>query len=263
MNSRITGSTNFPGWLPQVPDGMRILITGASGGLGTSLVKMLLDGSNDCVIGAHGATKNAAAAGDPRVISILRPIENESDCIAVVDAFHEKAGGIDALVTLSGRIHFSGHWMDMPEADWTDDIDVNLNHPFFLARRAMKHMKNVGKGGRIILNGTESALHGGSAMSFPYAIAKRGTECLVEGLAREGAPDEILVNGVRLGCIESGFHERWHNKSAAEMAERINLIPLKRAGSPEEVAAIICFLLSGWSGFITGQMIPITGGDWL
>ena len=49
----------------------------------------------------------------------------------------------------------------------------------------------------------------------------------------------------------------------AEMAERIALIPLKRAGEPDEAAALICYLLSGWAGFITGQMIPLTGGDWL
>ncbi len=251
-----------PDWVPKIPKGSRILITGASGGLGHALVEMLLSGQEDCAIGAHGATK-ATEHNDPRVMPILRPIKNEQDCADIIDSFVKHAGGIDALVILSGRIHFSGHWMDMPEEQWHDDIDVNLNHPFFLARHAMKQMKMRAKGGRIVLNGTESALHGGSAMSFPYAVAKRGTECLVEGLAREGAPDDILVNGVRLGCIRSGFHERWHNKTDKDMAERISLIPLKRAGEPEEAAALITFLLSGWAGFITGQMIPLTGGDWL
>ncbi len=250
-----------PDWVPQVPAGSRILITGASGGLGAALVRMLLD-CPDCTIGAHGATREVAV-DDERIVSIVKPLESGADCRSVVDGFVDKAGGIDAFVALSGRIHFSGHWQDMPDSDWESDIDVNLNHPFYLARAAMAHMKNQKSGGRIVLNGTESAIHGGSAQSFPYAIAKRGTECLVEGLAREGAPDGILVNGVRLGCIRSGFHERWHNKTEAEMADRIELIPLKRAGDPAEVAALIVYLLSGWAGFITGQMIPLTGGDWL
>ena len=124
-------------------------------------------------------------------------------------------------------------------------------------------MKQQGRGGRIVLNGTESALHGGSAQSLPYAVAKRGTECLVQGLAREGAPENILVNGVRLGYISSGFHERWHERSEGDMANRAALVPLKRGGLPEEVAALIIYLLSGWASFITGQMLPITGGDWL
>lgn len=251
-----------PDWAPRVESGMRILVTGASGGLGRAVVDMLLD-SSDCKIGAHGASKEHPDAGNENVISILHPFKSENDCTAVVDEFVEKAGGIDALVCLSGALNFSGHWKDMPAEDWQRDIDVNLSHPFFLARAAMAHMKKQNRGGRIVLNGTESAIHGGSALSFPYAIAKRGTECMVEGFAREGAADNILVNGIRFGCIASGFHERWHNKSQEDMKERIELIPLKRAGHPDEAAALILYLLSGWAGFITGQMIPLTGGDWL
>ena len=151
----------------------------------------------------------------------------------------------------------------MSEADWESEIPLNLNHPFFLARTAMRKMKEQKTGGRIVLTGTESALHGGSAQSFPYAVAKRGTECMVQGLAREGAPSDILVNGVRLGFIASGFHERWHDKTEADMKERADMVPLKRGGHPEEVAALVIYLLSDWAGFITGQMLPLTGGDWL
>jgi NAD(P)-dependent dehydrogenase (short-subunit alcohol dehydrogenase family) len=255
-------SFNRPDWTPQAEAGMRILVTGGSGGLGRAVIDMLLK-SSDCIVGAHGATKEYPNAEDERVISLVQPFESEADCTALVDQFVEQAGGIDALVCLSGALHFSGHWKDMPEKDWQRDLDVNLSHPFFLSRAVMAHMQKQKSGGRIILNGTESAIHGGSAMSFAYAIAKRGTECMVEGLAREGASTGILVNGVRFGCIESGFHERWHNKSPEQMKERIDLIPLKRAGHPDEAAALIVYLLSGWAGFITGQMIPLTGGDWL
>lgn len=250
-----------PDWTPAVKPGARILIAGASGGIGSALVKMLLAGS-DCTVGAHGASKPAAFDG-PRVVSLQCPLDSEADCTGLVDAFVEKAGGIDGLVMLSGGIRFSGHWMDMPANDWERDIHLNLNCAFYLARAAMRHMHAQGSGGRVVLNGTESAIHGGSAASFPYAVAKRGTECLVEGLAREGAENEILVNGVRLGCIRSGFHERWHGKTDEQMDERIALVPLKRAGHPDEAAALIVYLLSGWAGFITGQMIPLTGGDWL
>ncbi len=252
---------NRPGWVPSVPDASRILITGASGGLGRALTAMLLEGS-DCVIGAHGASNKPEAEGDG-VISITRTFENEADCAAVIDEFADKAGGIDALVVLSGCVHFSGHWKDMPAENWEQDIAANMTQPFYLARAAMARMKDQGKGGRIILNGTESAIHGGSAASFPYAVAKRGTECMVQGLAREGAPAGILVNGVRLGFIASGFHERWHGRTEKDMNERADMVPLKRGGDPDEAAALMIYLLSGWAGFITGQMLPLTGGDWL
>ncbi len=250
-----------PDWLPSVAPGSRVLVTGASGGLGSALVDMLLEGS-DCRIGAHGASK-AYPKREERVIPLKRTFETEPDCTALVDEFTDKAGGIDALVVLSGAIHFPGHWNDMDGADWQREINVNLNHPFFLARAAMRRMKEQGTGGRILLTGTESALHGGSPASFPYAVAKRGTECLVQGLAREGAPDGILVNGLRLGFIKSGFHERWHAKSEKDLAARAELVPLKRGGEPSEAAAHLVWLLSGWSTFMTGQMIALTGGDWL
>ncbi len=249
---------NRPDWVPSVPTGMRILVTGATGGLGQHLVTMLLKGS-DCIVGAHGSSQTFESR-DERIIPLSQTFDDESSCRILVDDFVSKAGGIDALVVLSGSIQFSGHWMDMSGEDWEKEIGVNLNQPFYLARAAMKHIK---KSGRIVLTGTESALHGGSAVSFPYAIAKRGTECLVQGLAREGAPNDILVNGVRLGYIASGFHERWHNKTEQEMHERADLVPLKRAGDPDEAASLITYLLSPYGSFITGQMIPLTGGDWL
>ncbi len=250
-----------PDWVPRVPVGTRILITGATGGLGRALVRMLLKGST-CMIGVHGSSQ-VLKIDDDRIIPLCQTFSDENSCCVLVDNYVEQSGGIDALVILSGSIRYSGHWMDMPSDDWENEISVNLNQPFYLARKAMKYMISQKTGGRIIFTGTESALHGGSSSSFPYAISKRGTECMVQGLAREGAKDGILVNGMRLGCIASGFHERWHNKTREDMEKRAELIPLKRAGDPDEVAAFIIYLLSGYGGFITGQMLPITGGDWL
>jgi NAD(P)-dependent dehydrogenase (short-subunit alcohol dehydrogenase family) len=214
------------------------------------------------MIGVHGSSQALEIDGD-KIIPLSQTFSDENSCCGLVDNYVEQSGGIDALVILSGSIRYSGHWMDMPSDDWENEISANLNQPLYLARKAMKYMISQKTGGRIIFTGTESALHGGSSSSFPYAISKRGTECMVQGLAREGAKDGILVNGMRLGCIASGFHERWHNKTKEDMQKRTELIPLKRAGDPDEVAAFIIYLLSGYGGFITGQMLPITGGDWL
>ncbi len=256
-----TNGFQRPDWLPRAAAETRILVTGATGGLGQALVAILIEGS-DVVVGTHGATADHPG-DDPRLIHLKRPFTDDADCVAIVEEFCERAGGIDALVVLSGAIDFSGHWRDMPAASWEQDIAVNLNHPFYLARAAMARMTEQGTGGRILLTGTESALHGGSPTSFPYAVAKRGTECLVQGLAREGAPHDILVNGLRFGYIASGFHERWHSRTEQQMKERADLVPLKRGGHPDEAAALMVYLLSDWARFITGQMIPLTGGDWL
>ena len=257
----MTGDIRPPDWKPKVSDGMRILIAGASGGLGRAVVDMLVTGS-DCVVGAHYASGSPDFASAD-VIPIQQRFETGADCVAMVDSFVDQAGGIDGLVLLNGALHQSGHWMDMDEATWNADIAVNLGHPFFLARHAMRRMRDRGTGGRIVFNGTESALHGGSAHSMPYAMTKHATECMVQGMAREGAADNILVNGVRLGFIKSGFHQRWSGRDEAFLEERASLVPLKRGGEPWEAAALIVYLLSDYAGFITGQMYALTGGDWL
>jgi len=250
-----------PDWVPQVTDGMSILVTGASGGIGSAVVRMLLEGSN-CSIGAH-SRETPCAFDDDRVIPLVQNFSNADDCDRIIDCFVNATGRIDALVCLSGALHYADHWMNISEDEWTKEMQTTLDQPFFLTRAAMRHMKNQASGGRIVLTGTESALHGGSPISFPYAVAKRGTECMVQGMAREGASSDILVNGLRFGFIASGFHERWHDRTPNQMAERSELVPLKRGGHVDEAAALTIFLLSDWARFITGQMIPLTGGDWL
>ena len=267
MAEKSASPFTHPGWVPTVPDGMRILVVGGSGGIGATVCSMLATGSR-CTIGVHGASSKPDPSifdsnSSAKIVSLQKNFEREEDCVSLVDEFCDEAGGIDGLVHLSGALNFSGHWKHMPAADWRRDMDINLDQPFFLARAAMAKMDSNESGGRILLNGTESALHGGSPVSFPYAIAKRGTEAMVQGLAREGASAGILVNGVRLGYIDSGFHQRWHGRTVEQMQERAELVPIKRGGHPEEAAALFVYLLSGWASFITGQMFALTGGDWL
>jgi len=118
-------------------------------------------------------------------------------------------------------------------------------------------------GGRIILMSTASASHGGGSSSLAYGVAKAGIECLVKGLARDCAPDNILVNAVAPGFIETKFHTRKMKKTADELRQRVQLVPMKRAGTTAEFAGAILFLLSEGAAYITGQTLTIAGGDWL
>jgi NAD(P)-dependent dehydrogenase (short-subunit alcohol dehydrogenase family) len=199
--------------------------------------------------------------GQHEIIDLKYTLKNDKDCHNLIQGFLKRAKGLDSLVVLCGGIMGSRHWKDLTEKEWKGDMNLNLDIPFFIAREAMRRMEQ--KGGRIVLTGTESALHGGGSTSLAYGVAKSVIECLVKALALDGATHNILVNGIRPGFIRSGFHERWQNKSEDDLTKRGQLVPLNRAGYPEEVAALIIYLLSGWAQFITGQMFAITGGDWL
>ncbi|MAY67122.1 MAG: hypothetical protein CMM77_08340 [Rhodospirillaceae bacterium] len=248
-----------PDWEPRVGAGFRVLVAGASGGIGRATVDML-QRSPGAVIGVHGRDAANLPAG-PNIHPVVSAASSADDAEAIVGDFVNAVGGIDGLVVLTGGIANPGHWRDQDADDWRHDIDLNLSLPFFLARAAMRHM---GDGpGRIVLNGTESSLHGGSPTSLAYGVAKHGVECLVKGMAREGAANHITVNGIRFGYIDSGFHARWQNQTADQHARRVAMIPLGRAGQVDEAAALIVYLLSGYGAFITGQMMSLTGGDWL
>ena len=113
------------------------------------------------------------------------------------------------------------------------------------------------------MTSTASATHGGGTTSLAYGIAKAGVECMVKGLARDCAKHNILVNAIAPGFIMTKFHTERMKRSSEQLKERIELIPLKRAGTVREIAGVILFLLSEDASYITGQVITVSGGDWL
>lgn len=246
--------------------GRRILIAGASGDIGRTLVTMLA--ADGATIGGHycerraplDAAAAAAGLGDDRFRAFGGDLGGQAGCHALVDEFVEWAGGIDALVQLTGTIANPVSWEDLTEQEWRTDLDVNLSGPFFLAQRAMKHMSS---GGRVVFMSTASARHGGGRNSLAYGVAKAGIECLTKGLARDGASRNILVNAIAPGFIDTQFHVRRAHRDADAMRKRAELIPLKRAGTPADVARLITYILSSGGDYITGECISVSGGDWL
>jgi len=240
----------------------KILVIGASADLSTTLNKMLC--KSGVVLGLH-YNKNGRALSKykegEKLKKFKKNLNSSKSCYDIIDDFVNWAGGIDYLVQMSGSIKRPVLWRNLQEEDWYCDLSNNMIMPFFLAQRAVCHMK--AKGGRIVLMSTSSASHGGGAMSLAYGVAKAGVECIVKRLAKDCGRDNILVNAIAPGFILTKFHTEKMNKTQRQLRERIKSIPMKRAGTTKEVAELIMFLLSEGASYITGQTIAVCGGDWV
>ncbi|MFA5088796.1 MAG: SDR family oxidoreductase [Candidatus Omnitrophota bacterium] len=248
-----------------IEKGKRILLVGASGDLGYAVLERL--SGCDILVGAHYCHNRSrldqflARENRAKIKLFSGEVSSQSGSRKIVQSFKKWAGGIDGLIQMSGSVSHVRHWEDLNQGDWDRDIAVNLSGPFFLAQEAMKHMKR--EGGKVIFTSTASASHGGGGNSMAYGTAKAGIECITKGLAREGAKQNILVNAVAPGLIMTKFHREQMHRTKKQLEERARLVPLKRAGSPEDVAGMVMYLLSPAGNYITGHIINVSGGDWL
>ncbi len=243
-------------------EGKKILIVGASSDLAVSLNETLY--KTDNIIGFHYNTNEKPLLKydeGEKVKRFQKDINSSLACFQLVDDFVAWAGGIDCLIQMSGNIKKPVDWEELTEKEWSYDLSANLIMPFFLAQRAVLHMKE--SGGRILMMSTVSASHGGGATSLAYGVAKAGVECVVKGLARDCAKYNILVNAIAPGFFLTKFHTEKMKRDQEQLQERAKMIPLKRAGTTEELAGTVMYLLSEGASYITGQVLTVSGGDWL
>lgn len=239
----------------------KILIIGASSDLAVPLNEKLY--AAGATIGLH-YNKNKEVLSkyneNENVKKLQKDLNSAKSCHEIVDEFVKWADGIDYLVQLVGDIKKSVPWEQMIEEEWFYDLSMNLVMPFFLAQRSIFHM---GQGGRVVLMSTASAAHGGGSTSLAYGAAKAGIECVVKRLAKDCASRNILINALAPGFIMTKFHTEKMKRTQEQLDNRLQFVPLKRAGTPAEVAGTIMFLLSEDSSYITGQVLSVSGGDLL
>ena len=145
-------------------------------------------------------------------------------------------------------------------ASWDKTFALNVRTPFILIRQAFETMQ-ASHAGRIINITTNSSKYGGSAGNLHYAASKAALDTMTAGLAREGAPHNILINSIRCGVIETPMKNRIPGYSDERYDQRIQMIPLQRVGRPEDIADMVLFLASSSGDFITGQVIAVAGGE--
>ena len=247
----------------------RALITGGSRGIGAAVAVRLAERGYTELALTYRTRRDAALEVAERCISAGANVElievdfaSPEDITRCLERIHELWGGVDTLVNNAG-ITSDALALRMRPDRWSEVLDVNLSAPFFLCKGVLKSMIKQ-RTGRIINLSSVIAQRSRGGQSN-YAASKGAIESLTRALAVEVASRGITVNAVAPGWIDTEMTREVRervgvssNKSAGGGLE--STIPMGRAGSVEEVAALIAFLASDEARYITGQVIAVDGG---
>lgn len=237
--------------------GQRVLITGASGGIGAATARLCADlGAEVLLTDLRGC--DAVVADIEKAGGKASGIETDLQEPKAAQRVADWAGPVDSAILAAGIYRPVGWNDDVWEDEINNALGVNLVAPMRLARALVDGMAERG-GGRLVLIGSMAAATGGS---FPgvgphYAVSKGGVHTLVRWLAANYGPKNVLVNGVAPGTVDTPMiasHDR-----GPILARQ----PLKRAASPEEIAWPLAFLCSPGASFISGAILDVNGGNYV
>ncbi|MFP3091013.1 SDR family oxidoreductase [Treponema sp. TIM-1] len=241
--------------------GKAIIITGGAGGIGRqTAIRFMERGANVCISDIDEKAINTALddfkAADMKAIGIKANVTDRRDVARVVRYCIDEFGGIDILVNVAG-IYKDRFFIEMTDEEWNQTININLGGVYNFCKETVGIMAQKGYG-RIINISSQAAISG-SIMHAHYAAAKAAIIGLSCTLAKELAPKGINVNCVAPGIIETNMTAGYDEVRKQKF---LDLIPLKRFGSADDVAQVIVFLASDAANYMTGQTINVTGG-WL
>ena len=243
--------------------GKRVLVTGGTRGIGRSAVEAFLDAGARVAVNGRSADSTARAVaelgGPERVVAAPGDVGTASVCEAIVAAAIEGLGGLDVLVNNAG-IGVDARIEDTDEAFWDATLDTNLKGTFFCSRAALEALRETR--GNIVNISSDAGLVGSQTL-VAYCASKGGVVYMTRAMAVELAP-LVRVNCVCPGYVDTDMVRRdgidKADDPAAEEQALIDVAPLKRIATPEEIAAVILFLASHEARFMTGAAVPIDGG---
>ena len=238
------------------------VVTGGNGGIGLGIARGLAQANAAVVVAARNESKTAAAVGELRELGsdacgIALDVADEGSIRDAVEETVERYGRLDILVNNAGTT-VRNRPEDYEAADWDLVQDVNLRGAFLCSREAYSHMAKL-EGGKIINIGSMTSIFG-LDWGAPYAASKGGIVQLSKSLAIAWAKDNIQVNAILPGWIETDLTAPLQERFPDRHAQITSRIPDGRWGVPSDFAGIAAFLASGASDYVTGTAIPVDGG---
>jgi 3-oxoacyl-[acyl-carrier protein] reductase len=253
-----------------VPDlkGKAVLITGASTGIGAAAARAFGRNGAQVVLNFNASAEAAEAvaadieAGGGKTLLVRGDVTKPETAARAVAETVKAFGRLDVLINNAGALI-----KRTPVAEYTDEfvgavLELNVNQVVRFVREGAIQMRQQGGGGSIINVSSIAARHGGGPGSVIYAAAKGFVATATRGWAKELVKDRIRVNAVSPGVIMTPFHERY--STAEQLAGMQATIPMDRLGTPEECVGAFLYLASEeMSGYVTGQIIEVNGGQYM
>jgi NAD(P)-dependent dehydrogenase (short-subunit alcohol dehydrogenase family) len=242
------------------------IVTGGSRGIGAAIAKLL--GANGYKVAFNYASDEAAArsvldhltrAGS-RAVAVQADISREADILRLFEIAQRELGAVHALVNNAAVTGGKARVDEIDGAQMARMLAVNVAGTMLCCREAVRRMstRHGGAGGAIVNISSLAARTGSAGEWVHYAASKGAVNTLTIGLAREVANEGIRVNAVAPGLVDTGLHAA--NGEPGRLARLNPTIPMQRAGTPEEIAQGVFWLLSDAASYTTGTILEIGGG---
>ena len=241
-------------------------ITGAGKGIGAAVARLAAARGYDLLLtwGSDRAAAEATAQACRKQGAAVELIQADAaDPEATARAFaagDARFGRLDVFVANAGTTGSASSFLDSTDATWRRVFEINVLGLATACREAAKRMlrSRGGQGGAIVCIGSRAPAFGSPFEFVHYASSKGAVEPLVRGIAKEFAEDGVRVNAVAPGMIDTAIH------ASAGIPDRVDRIvptvPMKRLGSPEEVAEAVFWLASDAASYVTGTVLDVSGG---
>jgi NAD(P)-dependent dehydrogenase (short-subunit alcohol dehydrogenase family) len=220
------------------------LVTGGARGIGRRIAELLRD------LGAAVAAGDLDAPAIDGVLGLRLDVTDEQSVDAGFTAAERELGPVELLV-LNAGVFVIEPFEETTLASWERTLAVNLTGAFLCARRALPGMRAAGFG-RIVAIGSSAGKTGGAKSVAAYAASKAGVMALAKSIAGEYAGSGITANALAPALIDT--------EMIAAMPDMRDRVPIGRLGTPDDVAAVVAFLLSAHAGYITGEVVDVNGG---